>query len=188
MLPVSRKIAAALIMLSFSFYGHCEEPLRFFDGDIEFFEMERGCSDCPPDRPQRPDAARGGPSTGTEEKPGRTQTRSIELICFITLDSPHTEKAVAELSAFRDKHPDVYVRGVVLLPLAGAGERIKAHRHIWETNIPFDIDFALGEARAYRITEVPAFVFTSPDRSYKIAGQPDLTEIYSTAFPLDKNL
>ena len=147
--------------------------------------MEKGCKGCPKkktpakkiksiEETKIPDVKK----LKTEKK----QAPKITLTGFISLDSPYTKKAVESLVSFRDRHPGVIVRGVVILPLKGGKELLLKHTDLWKTKIPFKVDFSLKEAEAYRITTTPTFVFEDSHNAYKISGQPDLDSLFEKYF------
>lgn len=166
--------------------GEAKE-IKFFKGKIKFFEMDRGCKGCPSAKRRKkpvPETDKSG-AEGTSQ-PETKLKRS--LTGFITLDSPYTTKAVKELIYFRETHPEVEVKGVVLMPLWNAKKALFDNMYIWKTEIPFALDFSLQKAKRYKISCVPTFVFEGENSAYKVAGQPDLDKIYIESFLIDKTL
>lgn len=176
-------ILLAVLAVSGMLYSLADADGRFFGSEIKFFEMEKGCKGCPKTRKQTEKSS----DKQTIEEDNR-QTSKITLTAFLSPDNPHTKRAVADLVRFRGKHPEVIVRGVVILPLKGAKKVLLRHTDIWRTEIPFRVDFALEEAKNYKVICVPTFVFEGSNAAYKIAGQPDLEKIYARGFLIDKNL
>ena len=176
-------ISMAVLAGSYLLYSLASAEGRFFDSEIKFFEMDKGCKECPKSGRQAEDLL----DEQMIEEDSR-QTSKITLTAFISLDSPYTERAVASLVRFRKSHSEVLVRGVVILPLKGAKEVLLRHTDVWRTKIPFRVDFALKEARDYKVTCIPTFVFEDSNNAYKVAGQPDLEKIYAKGFLIDKNL
>jgi len=157
---------------------------RFFDTEVKFFEMEKGCEGCPGKTPKKDEIKEPREELPDIKKLERQkeQPPKVRLTCFISLGSPYTKKAVEDLVSFRDNHPEVAVRGVVILPLQGSKELLLKNTDIWETKIPFSVDFSPKEAEACRITATPSFVFENSNNAYKISGQPDLESVFEKYF------
>lgn len=147
--------------------------------------MEKGCKGCPKKK-SLPKEIKNIEETKIPDikkiKTQKKQTLKVQLTGFISLDSPYTKKAVESLVSFRDRHSDVAVRGVVILPLEEGKELLLKNTDLWKTKIPFRVDFSLKEAEAYRITTTPTFVFEDSHNAYKISGQPDLESVFEKYF------
>lgn len=166
--------------------GASNKEIKFFKGKIKFFEMERGCKGCPSAKRRKKQLPEEDKS-GAEGIPQPETKPKISLTGFITLDSPYTTEAVKELIYFREAHPEVEVRGVVIMPLWNAKKALFDNMYIWKTEIPFALDFSLQRAKQYKISCVPTFVFEGENSACKVTGQPDLEKIYIESI-IDKDL
>ncbi len=124
---------------------------------IKFLSTGKGCISCP-----------------------EVKEASVELLGFTTLDNPYLSKTIQSLIIFQRKHPEVEVRGVLIISFPEDMELLTQKAYLWGQEIPVGADLFMKQVKAYGITTIPTFVFVDNDndRAYKIAGQPNLEEVY----------
>ncbi len=177
----------------------------FSKSEIKFFNVGEGCSGCPPASKEQSGITLLGfvtvdsPHTDQaiesiinfrqkhpEVEVGTILVASVKkLKDSVPKYSKDQRMAPEDLESWRNILMFAKKRGKVAMVKPGEtvqqrlSHEMEQGKQYWETNLPLYVDFRLSYVRAYNITAIPTFVFKdNNNRAYKIAGQPNLEEIY----------
>lgn len=150
-------------------------PSPFFDGPVKFFEevhTDSGCKGCPGEADDSSAAIAGLTARQQNSKPAIKPTAMLYV--FVVPGGQYSLPAVQAAKSFGVRHPEVSVRGVLLVPISGLKKSLQKNPQLFDKTFPFDFDPLFDLAKKYGISESPSFVFVKGTNAWKVSGQPDL--------------
>lgn len=170
------------------------EKIKFFEDKVDFFSKKeetkkgdpktQGCSECDKNSQEKKKIS-SETQTKIEEiqRAGKERITKIEkqgekkIILFIGPDCKYSDAAVNTLVRFKKDNPDWTVEGVIEIPPGNIKDTLLKKAWVFQHGIDFSIDIAAKKALQFGIDKIPSYVIALDGKTYKIAGDPDLTGV-----------